>query len=65
MLLGLAVVHGDVNVVDAGIQDSVEDALGLAWCERPANARDHAAQLQGAEAKGGHAQSSAPKYSRG
>jgi hypothetical protein len=65
MLLGLAVVHSDINVVDAGIQDRVEDALGLACGKRPANASDHAAQLQGAEAQGGYAQPGAPKYARG
>ena len=32
VLFGLAVIHGDINVVDADIQDSVEDTLwaGLA-----------------------------------
>src|SRR5262245_16864913 len=54
VFFGLAVIHGHINVVDAGIQDSVENTLGLAWRERPANASDHAAQLQGAEAKGSH-----------
>jgi len=43
VLFGLAVVHGDINVVDAGIQDSAENTRGLAWRERPANASDHAA----------------------
>ena len=62
---GLTVVHGDINVVDAGVQDSVEDALGLARRQRPAHAGNHTAQLQGAEAKGGHVQSGTPKYSRG
>src|SRR5262245_25182653 len=62
---GLTVIHGDVDVVDAGIQDSVEDTLRLVWGESPANAGDHATQLQGAEAEGGHVQASTPKYSRG
>src|SRR5262245_53406393 len=52
--LGLTVVYGDVNVVNASVQDRVQDALGLIECERPAYARDHAAQLQRAEAEGGH-----------
>src|SRR4029453_10785651 len=56
VLFGFAVVHGDVNVVDTGVQDSVEDALRLAWRERPADTSDHATQLQGADAKGGHVQ---------
>jgi hypothetical protein len=53
VLLGLAVVHRDVDIVDARIQHRVQDALGLAGGERPADARDHAAQLQRAEAERG------------
>jgi hypothetical protein len=65
VLFGLAVVNGDVNVVNAGIQDSVQDALGLAWPERPADARDHAAQLQRAEAECGHVKSGTSECSLG
>jgi hypothetical protein len=65
VLFSLAVIHGDIDVVDAGIQDSVENTLRLAWRERPADASDHATQLQRAEAKGGHVQAGTPKYSRG
>jgi hypothetical protein len=54
VLFSLAVIHGDINIVDTGIQDSVENTLGLAWRERPANASDHAAQLQSTEAKSGY-----------
>jgi hypothetical protein len=65
VLFGLAVIHGNIDVVDAGIQDGIENTLGLAWGERPANAGDYAAQLQGAEAEGGHVQAGTTKYSRG
>jgi hypothetical protein len=54
VLFGLAVIHSDINVVDAGIQDSVENTLRLAWRERPTNASDHVAQLQSAKAEGGY-----------
>ena len=65
VLFGLTIIHSDIDVVDAGIQDRVENTLGLTWGEWPANAGDHAAQLQGAEAKGGHVQAGTPEYSRG
>ena len=45
MLFSLAVVNGNVNVVDAGVQNSVEDALRLAWGERPADGEDVAKRI--------------------
>jgi len=54
VLFRLTVVHGNIDIVDAGIQYRLQDALGLARRERSADARDHAAQLQRAEAEGGH-----------
>jgi hypothetical protein len=42
---GLAVVDGNINIVDAGIQHSMQDAFRLAGRARPADARNHAAQF--------------------
>src|SRR5215510_3672366 len=60
VLFSLAIIRSDIDVVDASIQDSIENTLGLTCRERSANASDHAAQLQGAEAEGGYVQASAP-----
>src|SRR5262245_56858296 len=65
VFFSVAVIHGDINIIDAGIQDRVENTLGLAWRERPPHAGNHAAQLQGAKAECGHAQAGTPKYSYG
>ena len=59
VFLGLAVVHRDVDVVYAGVQDGVEDLRGLIGRQRPAHAGDHAAQFQGTEAQGGDRQAGA------
>ena len=62
---GLAVVNGNVNVIDARIQNRLQDALRLPGHERPAHTSDHAAQLQRAEAEGGHLQSGTAEGSPG
>src|SRR5262249_44583695 len=62
---GLTLVPRPVNVVDVRIHDRVEDAFGLARRERPTNAGDHATQLQGTEAEGGHAQAGASECAPG
>jgi hypothetical protein len=45
VIFGLTVVNGDVDVVNAGIQDSIQDAFGLAGSQRSSDPRNHAAQL--------------------
>ena len=54
VFLGLPVVDGDVDVVDAGVQDGVEDCRRLIGRQWASHAGDHAAQFQGAEAQGGN-----------
>jgi hypothetical protein len=43
VFFGLTVIHRDVKVIDAGIQDGVQDALRLTRGQWPADACKHAA----------------------
>ena len=65
MRLGFSIVNGDVQVVDPGTQDCVQNRFRLTVGQGASHAGDHAAQFQRSETESRNAQSGTSQDSPG